>query len=306
MPSAPSVTVAHKMWVDFGDWAVTSGVRIGIILVLAVVGHLIVRRAVPKSVALAIPDKSWFEDEPMDPDERARRIETVSHVFVRTVDAIILIVAVFLILGEIGVNLGPLIAGTGVAGIALGFGAQSLVKDVLSGTFIILEDRYRRGDVIRVAGVSGTVEDINLRRTVLRDLDGTVHSVPDGEIAVASNLTRLWSRVNFNVTVAYKEDLDNVKAIINQVGAALAADSAWAERIFEPPYVLRVDSFEESGIAIKVVAKVKPLTQWEVAGEFRTRLKARFDREGIQIPFPHRVIITQSPVTTEAGAGAPD
>ncbi len=293
------------MWEDFADWAVTSGVRIGIILGIAVATHVIARRAIPKSVALAIPEKSWFEDQPMDPDERARRIETVSHVFVRTVDAVILIVAVFLILGEIGVNLGPLIAGAGVAGIAIGFGAQSLVKDVLSGTFIILEDQYRRGDVIEIAGVSGTVEDINLRRTVLRDLDGIVHSVPNGEIAVASNLTRLWSRVNFNVSVAYKEDLDRVKAIINAVGTALAADPEWEDRILEAPAVWRVDAFEESGIAIKVVAKVKPLTQWEVAGEFRTRLKARFDQEGIEIPFPHRVVVGQSPLGTEA-AGAAD
>lgn len=294
------------MWEDFADWAVTGGVRIGIILGIAVATHFIARRAIPKSVALAIPEKSWFEDQPMDPDERTRRIETVSHVFVRTVDALILIVAVFLILGEIGVNLGPLIAGAGVAGIAIGFGAQSLVKDVLSGTFIILEDQYRRGDVIEIAGVSGSVEDINLRRTVLRDLDGIVHSVPNGEIAVASNLTRLWSRVNFNVSVAYKEDLERVKQIINDVGAGLAADPEWEQRILEAPAVWRVDAFEESGIAIKVVAKVKPLTQWEVAGEFRTKLKARFDQEGIEIPFPHRVVVSESSLGPEATAGAAD
>ncbi|MBI2982945.1 MAG: mechanosensitive ion channel family protein, partial [Chloroflexi bacterium] len=163
----------------------------------------------------------------------------------------------------------------------------------LGGIFVIVEDQYGKGDVVRIADTAGMVEQVSLRRTILRDLDGIVHSVPNGLIGVSSNYTRGWSRVNLNVSVGYGEDLDRVRAVLDRVGAELAVDPAWSDRITEPPKVLRVDAFEESGVALKILATTRPLHQWDVAGELRRRIKIAFDAEGIEIPYPHRVLVMQ-------------
>jgi len=182
-----------------------------------------------------------------------------------------------------------------VAGIAIGFGAQSLVKDIIAGVFVLLENQYRVGDVVRIAGVDGLVEAINLRRTVLRDMDGVVHVVPNGEVRVASNLTKEWSRVNLNISVGYGEDLDRVMAVIDRVGLELAQDPQWRDAILTPPRSLRVDKFGDSGIEIKVLGDTRPLKQWDVMGELRKRLKRAFDQEGIEIPWPHMKVYFGSP-----------
>jgi small conductance mechanosensitive channel len=211
--------------------------------------------------------------------------------------------ALFTTLPELGVNVTPILASVGIAGIAVGFGAQSLVKDVLTGLFILVENQYSKGDVVTLAGISGQVEEVGLRRTVLRDLDGIVHHVPNGEIAVASNLTQEWSRVNMNVSVAYGEDLDKVFEVINRVGHELAADAEFGPLILKAPQVLRVDAFGESGIAIKILGDTEPIRQWEVMGELRKRLKKAFDEEGIEIPFPHVVLVTKGAKATDVGEG---
>jgi small conductance mechanosensitive channel len=179
------------------------------------------------------------------------------------------------------------LAGLGVAGIAIGFGAQSLVRDLINGIFILLENQYGIGDVVTAAGISGLVEEVNLRRTILRDLDGIVHTIPNGEIRIASNFTKDYSRVNLNIPVAYGEDLDHVIAVINRIGKELAQDPAWQDLILKPPQVLRVDNFGDSGIEIKVLGDTRPIRQWDVMGELRRRLKKVFDEEGIEIPWPH-------------------
>jgi small conductance mechanosensitive channel len=206
---------------------------------------------------------------------------------------VLVLLAAFMVLAELGLNIAPVLAGAGIAGIAIGFGAQTLVRDLLAGVFVLIENQYARGDVVRIAGVSGMVEDVNLRRTVLRDLDGIVHSVPNGEVRVASNFTRGWSRVNFNVTIGYEQDIDRVRALLDRIGAELAADPEWGPLILEAPKVLRVDAFEESGVALKILAMTKPIRQWDVAGEMRRRIKAAFDAEGIRIPYPHRVVVVR-------------
>jgi len=195
-----------------------------------------------------------------------------------------------MILSELGVNIGPLLAGAGIAGIAIGFGAQSLVRDVLSGLFIIMENQYGKGDVVRIADIAGLVEEVNIRRTILRDLDGIVHVVPNGEIRVASNFTKEYSRVNLNISVAYGEDLDHAMQVINRVGREMAEEEYWAEAILKPPEALRVDNLGDSGIDIKILGETKPIRQWEVMGELRKRLKKAFDEEGIEIPWPHTKI----------------
>ena len=181
----------------------------------------------------------------------------------------------------------PILTATGVVGVALGFGAQSLVKDVLAGLFIIMENQYRKGDVVKIADVSGVVEDISLRRTILRDLDGINHIVPNGEIRVASNFTKQWSRANLNISVSYDTDLDKAMAVINRVGKELAEDPQWASAILTPPKAIRVDKLGDSGIEIKILGDTKPIRQWDVMGELRLRLKKEFDKEGIEIPWPH-------------------
>ncbi len=276
------------------DWLLDHGWRIALIVVLALVALWLARRAIPRAIKLAVSaDRFTDVSDSVALEEQAKRAETLSKVLVHFVDVIVVFVAVLLVLGELGIPLGPLVASAGIVGIALGFGAQSIVRDTLAGLFILIENQYRTGDVVTVAGISGTVEEVTLRRTVLRDLDGVVHSISNGEIMISSNMTRGWSRVNLNVSVAYDQDLDRARAILDHVGEELAADPEWSGLIIEAPRVLRVDAFEESGIALKILAKTKPVKQWEVAGELRRRIKAAFDAEGIEIPYPHRTVVVR-------------
>jgi small-conductance mechanosensitive channel len=206
---------------------------------------------------------------------------------------LVVIVAAMMAFREIGLDITPLIAGAGVAGLAIGFGAQGLIKDVLAGFFILLEDQFHVGDVIQAAGVSGQVEQMTLRLTIVRDLQGTVHFIPNGEIKVASNLTKEWSRAVLEIGVGYEEDVDRVIAVLTEVGRSLADDEGFGKMLLEAPQVLGVEGLTDSQVTIRILAKTLPLKQWEVAREFRRRIKARFDREGIQTPYPHRVVITR-------------
>ena len=216
-----------------------------------------------------------------------KRTSTLVSVFMGAGKIIIVILVVFMVLSEFDIPMAPVLASFGIAGIAVGFGAQYLIRDLIAGVFVIMENQYRVGDVARIADIAGLVEEVNLRKTVLRDLDGIVHHVPNGEIKVASNYTRHFSRVNLNVSVAYGTDLDYAISVINRVGEELAADANWRERIRSAPRVLRVDNLGDSGIDIKILGEVKPLEQWNVMGELRLRLKKAFDAENIEIPWPH-------------------
>ena len=261
------------------DWLVDHGVRIAVILAIVAIILLILRHAVPRAVDAMVRRRALGRS----PDETAKRVKTLTTVFVWTVEITLLFVALFMVLPELGVNIAPILAGVGVVGIAIGLGAQTLVRDTINGLFILIENQYGIGDVITVAGISGRVEEVNLRRTVLRDLDGTVHSVPNSEIRVASNHTREWSGVNMDVTVAYGADLDNATAVIDRVGKELAADPQYADLITQPPHVVRVDAFKDSGVSLKVLGVTKPIRQWEVMGELRKRLKKAFDAEHIEM-----------------------
>jgi len=216
-----------------------------------------------------------------------KREDTLRSVFMGLGKIVIVVIVAFMILSELNVPIGPILAGFGIAGIAVGFGAQYLIRDLIAGVFILLENQYRVGDVAKIADIAGLVEEVNLRKTVLRDLDGIVHHVPNGEIKVASNYTRHFSRVNLDISVAYGTDLDHAINVINRVGQELAADKDWSERIISAPQVLRVNKFGDSGIDIKILGDVKPIEQWGVMGELRLRLKKAFDEEGIEIPWPH-------------------
>jgi small-conductance mechanosensitive channel len=204
---------------------------------------------------------------------------------------IIFMIFLFMLMSAVGLDLGPLLAGAGVVGLAISFGAQSLVKDVISGLFILIENQFAVGDVVRIEGVSGAVETMTLRMVALRDVHGVVHIVPNGQITKVSNLTRTWSRVVLDVGVAYKEDIDRVVEVMREVGRELWDDPDWRPLLVEPAEVPGIESFDTSAVTIRMTAKTLPLKQWDVARELRRRLKRRFDQESIEIPFPHQKLV---------------
>ena len=276
---------------NFGKDVLTTAVpRLLRVMVIAFIAWLAIRalrRAIPTIVSRFLTMRMDSADQMEETEKRTRTLDGVLRA---TVNFTIITIAFLIILTELEINVAPLLAGAGVVGLAIGFGAQSLIRDMLSGIFIMLEDQYRVGDVVRIGGVAGLVEDINLRRTTLRDLDFIVHVIPNGEVRIASNFTKEKSRVNLDIEVAYKEDMDHVMEVLNRVGTELAEDPYFGPLHNEPIQVLRVNEFAASGIAIKVLGETKPIRQWEVAGEFRKRIKKAFDDEGIEIPFPHRTI----------------
>ena len=280
---------------DFTDWLTGDGVRIAAIVGVAVALDYALHRLIPRALRLTVERQMKGRED----EEIQQRVDTLSSVFTAGGRVIIVLVTLLTLMPLAGISIGPLLAGVGILGLAVGFGAQSLVKDVISGLFILLDNQYSKGDVVTVAGISGLVEDVGIRRTVLRDLDGIVHYIPNGEIAVASNFTQEYSRVNLNVGVSYSEDLDQVMRVIDRVGEEMAADPQWAPAIISPPKSLRVDNLGDSGIDIKVVGDTKPIKQWEVMGELRKRIKKAFDDEGIEIPYPHRVIVTRGAKATD-------
>jgi small conductance mechanosensitive channel len=217
---------------------------------------------------------------------RAQRAKTIGGLLTNVALIVIVTITMLMVLGTF-MDIGPLLASVGVLGLAISFGAQSLVKDVISGTFMLLEGQFGIGDVVRVTDVSGQVEKITLRTTVLRDSQGVVHIIPNGEITRVSNLTKTWSRAVLDVGVAYKEDVDRVIAVLDELGREFHADPQWGALLVEEPLVLGVEDLGDSAVVIRVSARTLPEKQWDVAREWRRRIKKRFDRENIEIPFPH-------------------
>jgi moderate conductance mechanosensitive channel len=270
-------------WATVLNWLIGHGIPILIIVVVAVVLWFLLNKFLPPIVCRVVARTEYKESK----EGIEKRANTLLSIFKGIGRVFIVIVAIMMILDEVGVAVAPVLAGFGIAGIAIGFGAQYLIRDLIAGIFIILENQYRVGDVVKVADIGGLVEDITLRKTVLRDLDGIVHHVPNGEIKTASNYTRNFSRVNLNVSVDYGTDLDHAISVIDRVGKELAEDENWREKIISAPRAERVDNLGDSGIDIKILGDVKPIQQWAVMGELRLRLKKAFDAEGIEIPWPH-------------------
>ncbi len=282
----------------FWNWMGAHGPRIALLLGIgtalllggAAFGPRIVERMVRKA------------DAKERKEEREKRVQTLSAVLIGAYQVIVIVVFFMMIMSEIGVNTTALLAASGVVGFAIGFGAQELVKDMVAGVFILTENQYRNGDVVRVSDTAGLITmgkvvEINLRRSLLRDLDGIVHTVPNGKIVVSSNFTREYSSANLNVSVAYRTDLDHAIAVINRVGKEMAEDPDWAPDLLTLPQVLRIDNLGNSGIEIKVTADTKAMRQWDVMGQLRLRLKKAFDSEGIEIAWPHtKVYFGDSPL----------
>lgn len=221
---------------------------------------------------------------------KAQRLDTVGRTLSVVMFIVVAVVAIVTILGVWGVPLGPLIASLSVVGIAIGLGAQGLVKDVIAGMFVLIEDQYALGDVVQLVGVSGTVEEIRLRTTVLRDLDGSIHHVPNGEVRVATNLTYEYSRVVVDLSVAYEESVDRALEVIGEVAGGLAADPEWSSAVVDDPQVLGVDALDDSGVVIRVLFTTDPDMRWTVKREFLRRAKNGLDEAGIEIPYPHVTI----------------
>lgn len=282
-------------------WLETA-LKVGAIALAALIGIWAVRIAIGTAVRHLLERRATAEGQ-LTADDLERRVRTLQRLAARIATAIILVVAVLMVFDQFGISIGPAVAGLGVVGIAVGFGAQTLIRDWLAGVFIILENQYSAGDVVRIADVDGVVEEFSLRRTTLRDLDGTVHTVPNGSIVVASNMTRGWARVNIDVAVAYDTDIDRASAIIDRVGQSLVDDEAWRDRVIEAPSVKRVQALADSAVTLKVLGQVRPAEQWAVAGELRKRILGAFAAEGIEIPFPHQVMVTRERGGAATGAG---
>ena len=297
------------------DWLVERPLKVLAILVVAWLLNRLVRRAIARGEERMLRDREHrlrdrkaeevedgrFED--LEPKARRKALElaqateqakqrarTLGSIMRSTATGIIYTIAVLMALSEFDIDLGPLAAGAGIAGIALGFGAQSIVKDFLAGFFMLVEDQYAVGDIIDTGEASGVVEAISLRTTQIRDVNGTLWYVPNGEIHRVANKSQQWARAVLDIEVAYDTDIDHAKTVIKEV-----ADSVWREHlakatIIEEPELWGVESFGESAIAIRLVVKTEPGEQFSTAREIRGRLVGAFDREGIEIPFPQRVV----------------
>lgn len=303
----------------FADWFVARPMKVLVILVAAFVANRLIRRLIRRSTTKINEDRerrirereadlsddgrvdslreraaARVEFLRMQTDRSRQRTEALGAVLRSTSSLVVYGVAAMMILAEFGVSLGPLLAGAGIAGVALGFGAQSLVKDFLSGMFMLLEDQFGIGDVIDVGDATGTVEEIRLRSTRLRDVEGTVWHIPNGEIRRIGNKSQQWARAVMDVEIAYDTDIDLAIRVIKEV-----ADSVWRDRleeatVLEEPEVWGVQGFGESAMKIRLVLTVEPGKQWNTARVVRRRLKSAFDEAGIEIPFPQRVVWLRS------------
>ena len=224
------------------------------------------------------------------PGESRKRAETLVRLVRQAALIVIWIMGALVLLRELGIEITPILASVGIASLAVGFGAQNLVRDVIAGFFMILENQVRVGDVATVNGTGGLVEQINFRTIVLRDLAGTVHVFPNGSVTTLANLTQEWSAAVLDIGVAYKEDIDRVIEIMRRVGAELRADATVGPAIIADMEIFGVDNFADSAIVIKCRLKTQPIRQWEIGREYRRRLKKAFDEAGVEIPFPHRTL----------------
>ena len=274
----------EDLWAEILAFARGPGLRIVLIVVIALIVSRIVGSFI-RGVVKRVVDREVAEGtaQELSAAEVKKRMDTLDSLGANTLQFFIVIIAGLMILGQLGLNIGPALAGLGIVGIAVGFGAQFLVRDYLNGSLILIENQFARGDVVRVAGVEGTVEDFTLRRTTLRDLDGVVHTVPNGEIHVASNLTRVWSRINQDVTVAYGTDIDAAIDVVDRVGREMAADPVWKRRVLEAPRVERIADLADAGVTLKVLGTVRAADQWSAASDFRRRLLESLRTNGIEI-----------------------
>lgn len=307
----------HNLVASAGGAVLAALLKILLIVVIAFFVHRLLRRAIKRFTrGLAAQTVQRIgklsgrvplaDTHPMDLSRATMRTETMGAVFNSIATFLVWGVAFVLIIGAFGINLAPLVAGAGIIGLALGFGAQNMVKDFLAGLFVILEDQYGIGDVVDLRdsmgtpGVSGTVEAISLRSTRLRDIEGSVWHVPNGEVRTAGNKSQQWARSLLDVAVAYGTDVAHATRVLKETADALWRDDEFADDILEEPEVWGLERFDADSLALRLVIKVKPARQWAVNRELRARIKSAFDREGIEIPFAQRTVWLRSDDRTTA------
>jgi small conductance mechanosensitive channel len=273
----PGVGLASE---DLGMWASRTGLRIAALLLIA----FVIVRLLTAVIARAEHDLDVGTG--LDALERRKRAQTVASLARRTLSALIWTCAVLIVLRELDVDITPVLAGAGILGLAVGFGAQTLVRDVITGFFLIVEDQVRVGDVAVVNGTGGLVEQINLRTIVLRDMEGVVHVIPNGEIKTLANRSKDFAYYVIDLGIEYDADIDAVVAAVQEAGREVMADPKFAPSILEPVEILGVDAFTDSSVTLKVRIKTVPLKQWDVGRELRRRIKLAMDRHGLRIPFP--------------------
>ena len=269
---------------DVPRWsaATQTTLRVAIILLLAWLAATVLRRAIRLL-------RSRIESR-IDDREALKRAATLSRAFRYIVTVAISLVAGMMVLSELGVSLAPILGAAGIAGVAIGFGAQSLVKDFFSGFFILFEDQIRTGDVVRIAGHAGAVEEITLRHTRLRDYEGNVHYVPNGMIDSVVNMSRGFAQAVMDIGVAYRENTDEVYAVMRETARRMRADPEYAPRILEDLEIAGVERWDQSSVVVRCRFKVIALEQWSVRREYLRRLKMAFDQAGIEIPYPHLTV----------------
>jgi small-conductance mechanosensitive channel len=269
-------------------WAIGAVPSILLVLVVAMVClklvDVLLRRIRPLMV------KNMTNEAIRDETEIEKRLDTLLGIVKSALKVTVWIMAGMLLLRTLGIDIAPIIAGAGIVGLAVGFGAQELVRDVISGFFMLLENQVRAGDVAIVNGTGGLVEKVGLRTVVLRDLSGVVHVFQNGKVNTLSNMTKEWSAMVFDIGVAYKEDTDKVAEIMMEIAEGMRKEPEYGDKIIEPMEIFGVDSFGESEVVVKARMKTKPIQQWAIGREYRRRLKKAFDERGIEIPFPHRTI----------------
>lgn len=272
------------MFEDLVVWVESHGLRLLLILLSTFVLAKMGRRSARETIERLIEDRGGNK----------MRSDTLESVVGSTTLVTVWVVGSLMLLSELGVDIGPVLAGAGVAGVALGFGAQYVIRDFLAGLFVILEDQYRVGDIIMVGESVGEVEDLTLRKVVIRDSDGVVHHITHGEVSRVANMSQDFARANVTIGVAYDESLDQVQDVLNQIGEEMFEDEGWSAKLKDKPSFLRVEELADSVVKVIIRATTEPLSSLDVEAELRRRIKERFEEEGIEMPYPRMDIHTFS------------
>ena len=292
----------NKVLAEASDLLIATPVKMGLILLLAWAVSRLLKRSIRRfttglgdvraDVASAVDRTAGtlLRTAPPASTRANQRAETIGALLGSIATFVVWSIAALTVFGELGLELGPLLAGAGIAGIALGFGAQNLVRDFLSGIFMLIEDQFGVGDVITAGPATGTVEGVSLRTTRLRDVEGNVWHIPNGTIDFVANKSQQWSRALLDIQVSYGTETAHATEVIKRVATEMWAEEPWSEEILEEPDIWGVESLGADGLTIRLVVKTRPLSQWKVARELRVRIKGAFDAEGIEIPFPQRTV----------------
>lgn len=305
---------------DLVDWFLARPAKVVAILLVAWIGGRILRRAIRRWVPriynpheparerlsrLGITVPEMVHVGLSDPRRRARG-ESISAALSSTASVAVWVIALLMVFATVGLEIGPLLAGAGVAGVALGFGAQSIVRDCLAGLFMLLEDQYGIGDVVDLGEASGVVEQIHLRTTVLRGVDGTVWHVPNGVVQRVGNKSQLWSVAVLDASVAYRTDLARARELLHRAADEVCSSDAFKASVIEAPEVLGVEALGVDGVTLRLIVKVQPGTQWAIQRALREHVKSVFDNAGIEIPFPQRTVWTRVAPGDDPGVTAPE